>query len=367
MVLNTDALLSYGWKPFFIQQCQLDEWDWLVPARVLSVHRDRAQVLSPEGETTLKMGKSDAPLSTWLTVGDWVLAEAKSDCLWLHRVLERSSLLRRQAAGDQTQQQLLAANVDLMLLVMSLNQDFNIHRAQRYQIVAEDAGVEPVVVLTKADLIDDPQPQLHMIEQQLGMSAVAVNGLDWASVQAQLAPWLRSGDTAVLLGSSGVGKSTLTNALLNTEAMFTQDIREDDAKGRHTTTGRYLLQSPSGINLIDTPGMREVQLWVEEGQVASVFDDIEELATACRFRNCQHQPDQPGCAIQAALVAGDLSEDRWQHYQHLLKEEAHHLRQAQGVAAQREHYRSFSKMVKANPSEKLAIRKQHLKEGKKRS
>ncbi|MDE1460719.1 ribosome small subunit-dependent GTPase A [Spartinivicinus poritis] len=356
--MQLDRLRRFGWKSFFMQQLSLVEWDNFIPARISNIQRDRIFVETERGKQLLRVGKQDCPMSAWLAVGDWVIAEEKEDCLWLTRLLDRSSLLRRQAAGQQTREQLLAANVDTMLLVTSLNQDYNLHRLQRYIMVAHDAGLEPVAVFTKADLVDNPENWVADVGHELKLNAVAVNGLDSQDVSSKLAPWLVPGETLVLIGSSGVGKSTLINATLGQQVLDTGGIRENDAKGRHTTTGRYLLHTETGVNIIDTPGMREVQLWLEEGQLAEVFDDILQLADQCYFRNCQHG-EEPGCKIQSALETGLLSLDRWQHYLKLQKEEAHHLRQAQGIAAQRQYVKTFAKMVKSSQTEK-----QQFKNGK---
>lgn len=358
--MQSDRLNRFGWKSFFIQQLSLDEWDNLIPARVSSIQRDRLWVETTQGEQTLRVGKMECPLSAWLAVGDWVMAELRGDCLWLVRVLERTSLLRRQAAGQQTREQQLAANVDTMLVATSLNQDYNLNRLRRYVMVAHDAGLEPIVVFTKADLIENPDDWIAEISHELKLTAVAVNGLDPEDVKSKLAPWLIPGDTLVLVGSSGVGKSTLINGLLGKYILDTGGIRIDDEKGRHTTTARYLIQTEGGVNVIDTPGMREIQLWVKEGQVDEVFDDILKLTNQCRFRNCQHN-EEPGCKIQRALGSDQLSVDRWQQYLKLQKEEGYHLRQAEGIAAQRKYFKAFSKKVKANPSEKLQFKKGKIK------
>ncbi|AJQ96193.1 ribosome small subunit-dependent GTPase A [Gynuella sunshinyii] len=356
--MDFSKLQHLGWKSFFTQQLELDEWDQYIPARVISIHRDYMDVLTEDGVQMLRMGKPEMPVSSLVAVGDWLLAEPKQDCLWLYRILERSSLLRRQAAGHRTQEQLLAANVDWLFIVMSLNDDFNLSRIHRYRLIADDAGIEALVVLTKKDLQADSdlEQKLEQWQHDTGLTFICCNARDREDVHEQLQAWLKEGDTAVLLGSSGVGKSTLTNALLNAEVQQIGAIREQDSKGRHTTTSRQLLQADDGFMIIDTPGMREVQLWLEDGQVDASFDDINEVALRCRFRNCRHQ-GEPGCAVAVALTTGEVSESRWLQYQKLQKEEAFHLRQEAGAAEQHRHSRAFAKMARKIVQSKKDMKK----------
>lgn len=285
-----------------------------MPARVVEQHRSELELASEAGTLTLGVSPSLPPL----TVGDWVLLDKQGRLL---RPLERQSCFRRKAAGSGLTEQLIAANIDSAFVVCSLNEDFNLNRIERYLSVVHQAGAEPVVVLTKLDLCPDSVTR-HDAVQGLDrrLCVVSVNGLDSDSAAALL-PWCRPGQTVALLGSSGAGKSTLSNTLLGEDMQLTQGIREGDAKGRHTTTRRSLMQLPGGALILDTPGMRELQLADCEEGVAATFADIEELARRCRFGDCGHD-SEPGCAVSAAIDSGQLEERRLQNYRKLLREQA---------------------------------------------
>jgi len=250
----------------------------------------------------------------------------------IHGVLPRRNAFTRKAAGPgRPAGQVVAANIEIAFLVTSLNADRNARRIERYLATALESGAAPVVVLTKADLCDDRAPALAEIEPLTRgvpvhvVSAVSGEGIE--GLRACFAP----GQTAVLLGSSGVGKSSLVNALAGTERMATGGIREDDARGRHTTTHRELVLLPDGRLVLDTPGMRELGLWEAEAGVAEAFDDIEALATTCRFGDCRHEAE-PGCAVRAALADGSLDGDRWRSWIKLQHELAHLVRREDPAA-----------------------------------
>src|SRR5690606_21648162 len=234
----------------------------------------------------------------------------------------RSSLFARKAAGTGNLVQLIAANVDTLFIVSSLNQDFNLNRIERYLVLAREAGVQAVVVLTKADLCADPQTQVAQAAALgQGLCVRSVDARSPASL-AQLAPWCASGQTVALMGSSGVGKSTLVNTLLGAQVQATQAIREDDAKGRHTTTQRSLHRLASGALLLDTPGMRELQLVACEQGIEDTFGEITALAAQCRFADCRHD-SEPGCAVWQALETGAVDARRLDNFRKLLREQAH--------------------------------------------
>lgn len=307
-------LAALGWKPFFQQQLTLDEWDAANLARVSSRERSIVRLLTPEGETALEIQPAMADLAT----GDWVLLDAEG--LFLRR-LDRSSLFSRKAAGTRAETQYIAANVDTAFIVSSMNRDFNLNRIERYLALANEADVTPVLVLTRQDQCDDPA---RFVKQAQAldpvMMVVPVNSLDGDSA-GRLLSWCGQGSTVVFLGSSGVGKSTLVNTLFGKAVQSTGGIREDDDKGRHTTTNRTLHLLPGGGLLIDTPGMRELQLAACEQGIEDTFSEIAALARDCRFSDCRHQ-DEPGCAVRAAVEAGELDNRRLANYRKLLREQA---------------------------------------------
>ncbi len=311
---HSPTLSDLGWQPFFQQQLTLEELESLTPMRVVEQYSREIELMGAGNSQQLALLAS----MPQMIVGDWVLVNSSGG---FERLLERSTCFRRIAAGHQKQEQLIAANVDTAFIVCSLNDDFNLNRIERYLAMVHDAGAEPVVVLSKKDLCEEVERHLQQVQSLAPLLAVeAVNSLDEESREL-LAPWCRPGHTVVLLGSSGAGKSTLTNTLLGEEKQATQAIREDDSKGRHTTTSRSLLPMAGGAMLLDTPGMRELQLVDMEAGVATTFADIEELARQCRFNDCQHH-SEPGCAVQTAIEGGELDERRFLNYEKLMREQA---------------------------------------------
>jgi ribosome biogenesis GTPase len=262
------------------------------------------------------------------------------DCL-----LTRRSVLSRAAAGDRVEQQVLAANVDTVFLVSALTQELNVRRIERYLTMVWEAGAVPVVLLNKADLSPDPMAAAESIRARLPLiDVLAVSALHDGAMEA-LTPYLRPAHTITLLGSSGVGKSTLANRLLGRDAFRVHATRESDGKGRHTTTSRHLVELPGGALLIDTPGMRELQLWSDGSAVDGAFDDVAALAAECRFADCAHG-GEPGCAVQAAIGAGSLEADRLANYQRLARETAFEDRKHDKAAAA-EHNRQWKAMHRA--------------------
>lgn len=298
------------------------------PARVIEQHRSGYVVAEAPGhaltvESPPEWMRRRFPPQDRAAVGDWVLIEDRTERPQIVALLPRRSTIKRAAAGEHYQQQLIAANIDTVFVVCGLDADFNPRRIERYLLLVRGGGAEPVVVLTKADKDgSDAEASLSMLAELAaqGIAAVAVNAKDRDSVAA-LDPWLGPGRTAVLVGSSGAGKSTLTNTLLGVEKMKTNAVRENDARGRHTTTYRTLIPLPSGACLIDTPGMRELKPTGEETLADGGFADIEALAASCRFRDCVHARE-PGCAIRAALEARTLDPARLANYLKLRDEVA---------------------------------------------
>ncbi len=338
------TLSQLGWHNFFQQQISLDEWDNFIAARVVAQHRNRLEVMGESGRRTVEINPQLDPL----TVGDWVLLD---DTDKPTRLLERQSLFSRKAVGSKLGTQLVAANVDTVFIVCSLNHDFNLNRIERFLALAKEAEVEALVVLSKADLCDDPESFVHAVQKLDPLMVVeAVNTLDPECLQG-LKAWCSEGKTVAFMGSSGVGKSTLVNGLLGDEAQLTQGVREDDSKGRHTTTGRSLHLMPSGGWLMDTPGMRELQLSDCESGVTATFQDITELALNCQFGDCQHM-EEPGCAVKQAIEEDELDERRLKNFHKLLREQAFN---GASIAEKRAKYRQFGRQIRSA----VKVKKQH--------
>ncbi|WP_027856787.1 ribosome small subunit-dependent GTPase A [Marinobacterium jannaschii] len=335
MTTITYSLSQLGWTPFFQQQISLDEWEHNIPARVVCQHRSCLELLTERGEIRLPLSPGMPPL----TVGDWLLLD-RSDIF--ARRLERRSLFSRRSPGSKVSEQLIAANVDTAFIVCSLNDDFSLNRIERYLALVREAGADPLVLLSRADQCPDADEHLQQVRAlEPLLMAEAVNALDPVTAQT-LAPWCQNGKTVALLGSSGVGKSTLINTLLADQAQQTGAIREADSKGRHTTTARSLHLMTGGGLLLDTPGMRELQLAGCEQGLALSFADIAGLAQQCRFADCQHQTE-PGCAVSAAISRGQLDQRRLDSYSKLMREQAHN---AATLAQRRARERDFARMCR---------------------
>lgn len=313
------SLAGLGWQAFFQQQLSLEEWQHGHPVRVLEQHKTLLEVSGGQGIVRLPYTPAAFSQHGAVCVGDWLLLD-NSEQPQIIRRLERLSCFQRRAAGIKAGMQLIAANVDTAFIVCSLNDDFNLNRIERYLSIVHESGAEAVVVLSKADLCEqaeDYRQQVQKLDPLLAVVSVSAFAQD--SIQ-QLMPWCGCGKTVALLGSSGAGKSTLSNQLLGQEIQATAAIREDDSKGRHTTTRRSLLSMAGGAMILDTPGMRELQLADCADGLAQTFADIEELAGKCRFADCGHS-NEPGCAVRQALDNGVLDERRLRHYEKLQREQ----------------------------------------------
>lgn len=337
-------LTELGWRPFFQQQLSLEELDdpeALRPARVMSVERSVVGVSFESGHAVaeLELSWQQRPHEERPTAGDWVLINENNE---LVRLLERQSVFKRKAAGERADLQLIGANVDTLFIVSSCNLDFNLSRLERYLALALDAQVVPVVVLTKADLAEEQSYLEDAASLRRGLEVVAVNSLDSASIDP-LRIWCSTGQTVALVGSSGVGKSTLLNTLMGSSVQTTGAIREDDSKGRHTTTSRSLHALPDGGLVLDSPGMRELKLTDVSHGLAAVFSDIDDIASGCKFKDCQHLTE-PGCAVTAAIEAGDIDSRRLENYRKLQREDAHNT---STIAERHQRARNWEKNVRA--------------------
>lgn len=335
------SLASLGWRPFF--QSQLDPDQSGTPARVMEVHRGRVEVSHPNGSSSIDLHGRSASMG--LTVGDWVLMNSATS--QITEQLQPFGRFQRRAAGTGGEVQAIAANVDTVFIVTSANRDFNVARLERYLAIAYEAGAYPVIVITKADLADSTRDFVDRAQKlSPGLLVESLDARDSEQVSA-LRAWCEEGQTVAVLGSSGVGKSTIINSLSGS-IQSTSAAREDDQRGRHTTTSRSMHKLESGGWLIDTPGMRELQLVDVGDALDDVFSDIAELASQCRFADCGHDTE-PGCAIQAAVEAGTLDADRLRRYGKLRSEDR---RNTESLAERRSRDRNLGKLYKTIITEK---------------
>jgi ribosome biogenesis GTPase len=289
--------------------------------------------------------KSDLP-----AVGDWVAARILDEdppIAIIHAVLPRKSAFSRKQAGEKVDEQPVAVNIDTVFIVVGLDGDYNLRRVERYLTVAWESGAEPVVVLTKADTIADTGARVaDVMRVAPGVPVHAVSAIEDIGLEA-IESYMLPGKTLTLLGSSGVGKSTIINYLLGKDVQRVREVRETDSHGRHTTTHRQMFVLPSGTMVIDTPGMRELQLWNANDGLSNTFNDIEELARNCRFADCAHE-NEPGCAVQSALTDGSLDPGRFANYMKMRKELTYlELKQDVGVAqAERQRWKKIHKTIK---------------------
>jgi ribosome biogenesis GTPase len=322
------TLEDYGWTEHTASAFAPFAAEGFEPGRVFLQHNRIYALYTEAGETEaettgrlryLARGAEDLP-----AVGDWVVIrrgteEGKAK---IHEILPRRSKFSRKAAGRETEEQIVAANVDTVFLVTGLDNDYNPRRVERYLIMAWESGADPVVVLNKADLIEDAEEKREEVERVApGVPVLLLSAKRGEGVE-QLMPYVGRGRTVALMGSSGVGKSTIVNRLLGSEVQRTQEVRLSDARGRHTTTHRELFLLRSGGLVLDTPGMRELQLLVSERGLRETFEEIETLAAACRFSDCRHE-GEPGCAVREALDSGALDAARYENYRKMGAEMRH--------------------------------------------
>ncbi|MDQ1849147.1 ribosome small subunit-dependent GTPase A [Gemmobacter fulvus] len=336
------TLADLGWRSFFADQLEVAERDTALIGRVNAVHRSRLHVIGVGLDVMIPhYATPDGDATEVATTGDWLLLDP--DTQLAQRLLRRASLIKRIAPGHGSKLQLIAANIDTLFIVTSCNQDFNVARLERYLTLAHEAEITPVIVLTKSDLAADRAAFRQGAADLLpGLEVVILDARVPQDV-AQLVPWCGRGQTVAFVGSSGVGKSTLINTLTGSDRIATQGLREDDAKGRHTTSVRQLHRLPSGGYLMDTPGMRELQLTEVQQGIEDVFSDISDLSRTCRFHDCQHE-SEPGCAVRAAIAAGEIDEERFQRWKKLVAEDAANTK---SLTDRHIKNRSFGRMVKA--------------------
>lgn len=333
-------LKDYGWNEYFEEKmmksntCSLS----MQPARIIADYGQMFRVVTETGEVLVSRPIRKVENDTQIAVGDWVILKktqkddiddpyyseqhAETQPFQVCSVLDRKTKISRAAAGIEVKEQIVAANVDTVFLIQSLNRDFNMRRLERYLIAAWESGAVPVVVLTKSDCCDDVADKLNIVYATCpGVEVHVISCVTGEGIKG-IRKYFTSGKTVALLGSSGVGKSTLVNTLAGKELLKTQEIREDDSRGRHTTTHRELLLLPEGGLILDTPGMRALSLWEADTGMEVMFGDVEELTKLCRFHDCKHLTE-PDCAVREAIDNGKLEMKRWESWLKLQKEFAH--------------------------------------------
>jgi len=336
------AVMNLGLSPFFTQQLTVEELESGRLARIIEIQRSHFVASDGTDEWAITLGGAwyQVVSEQRPTVGDWVLLDDSREKIV--RLLDRKSIFKRVAAGDKVDVQLLAANVDTLFIVTSCNEEFNESRLERYLALALEAGVDPVVILTKSDLTDNAEDycaRVRSVDADVPVELINAKDVD---TLGRLMAWVTSGSTVALVGSSGVGKSTILNSLSETRITETGAIRQQDAKGRHTTSFRSLHRLPGGGILLDLPGIREIKIAQLETSLDSVFEDIDTLAKQCKYSDCAHDKE-PGCAVRKAVNDGEIDQRRLNNYHKLVKEES---RNTASLADQRNRGRQLSKTIK---------------------
>jgi len=341
-----DLIESYGWNAHFAAAIAALGTTELVPARVIEEQRGMYRIMMATGERRVEIVGRLRLSGTLPAVGDWVAVRpaAGDDGGSIQHVLERQTKISRKVAGKTSREQVLAANLDTVFMVTSCNEDFSPRRIERYLTMIWESGARPVVLLNKSDLVDDSGSL--SVEAQAVALGVAVHAVCAKSADGlgPLLPYLEVGRTIALIGSSGVGKSTIVNRLMGEDVQDVKEMRDDDAKGRHTTRSRQLFLLPTGALVLDTPGLRELALWITDSGLGQTFADIEQLAEGCRFQNCAHG-SEPDCAVASAVEAGRLAADRLESY-HKLRRELEYIERKADPEAQADEKRRWREIQK---------------------
>jgi len=346
------TLAELGWNDHFAAAFAPHAAEGCMPGRVTLELKGYYEVTggfgAKLGRCTGRFINTAASQSDFPAIGDWVAVTPQTGeeaRVHIHAVLPRRTKFSRKAAGELSVEQVVAANVDTVFLVTALDGNYKLHRTERYLAAAWASGAEPVILLNKADLNDDTAAILAELGAAgRGVPVQVVSARTRRGLKA-LAPWLQPGRTIALLGSSGVGKSTLINRLVGEHLLDTREVREADHKGRHATTQRELIIAPAGFIVIDTPGMREFQPWDAAAGIDTAFDDVAAVTARCKFSDCTHTAE-PGCAVRAALADGSLDPARWEAWQRMQRAAAYEVRRVNPEARQL-HRKNWKKLIKA--------------------
>lgn len=345
---------DYGLKENLIKN--IDESKTI--ARIIATHKDRYEIVCNNGQGFAKIKRGcyyDNPNSIYPTTGDFVIIEWNStgDSMICETLKRESSFSRTASSSDRNHElhnqheQLVAANFDYVFIMQSLNNNFNLHRLERYLSLSWESGAIPVIILTKSDLVENIQEYIEQVESiAFGVDVYAVSCITGYGLDS-IKKYFSKGNTIVFLGSSGVGKSTLVNTLYGDNVMKTSDIREEDSRGRHTTTSRNLIMLPNGAMIIDTPGMRELGMWNAENGINKTFQDIEQYIGMCKFSDCTHT-NEPGCKILEAIVNGEIDQERFEQYLKLQKESRYNTDSNQYLQEKKNKFKEISKINKHN-------------------
>lgn len=318
-------LEELGWNPYFEAYRTENNYSREIMGRVVAEYKHLYKVMTEDGEylaeVTGKLRYQANNRAMFPAVGDWVVVQGLSgeSRKLIVEICPRKSKISRKVAGAVVEEQIIASNIDVLFLVNALNHDFNLRKIERALILAWESGAQPVIILSKGDLCDDIESKIREVESiALGVPVHVITAIEengWIEVR----PYIESGKTVALYGSSGVGKSTLINSILGQELQRVNEVREGDDRGKHTTTHRELMLIPDGGLIIDTPGMRELQLWDADDGFSSTFEDIDRLVAQCHFGDCKHN-NEPGCMVREALASGELEQKRYNNYLKMNKE-----------------------------------------------